>query len=322
MVMICILAESFTLAKIRRTKIIFACVRPVLGYRLKQTSGGGLFYFLSIFCMNYQSRTFSHISQVRPILRRITTEGQTAAAMLYRHVETKDLDGLYQAFVDEHCQQQKGPPVAFYEVIILYPTDPTFYSYSMLERVYDQYCKFHKANQSLGLARITKSRDEIRLDMIFSGKQRDSQETVPRSTEVLRDFQAFLLAHYPGLLAEGKQKREKKPYSPEDKRRFKQINERNKKLFELVDLVESLLAESVFVADLVEKIDQHRDMKLYTYQGKPKGILYKGQKFRFHTLGICTGKQAQIEQHLERTHDLQVAHPSKALVRKKEKFRC
>ena len=275
--------------------------------------------------MNYQSRTFSHISQVRPILRRITTEGQTAAAMLYRHVETKDLDGLYQAFVDEHCQQQKGPPVAFYEVIILYPTDPTFYSYSMLERVYYQYCKFRKANKSLGLARITKSRDEIRLDMIFSGKQRDSQETVPRSTEVLRDFQAFLLAHYPGLLTSEKRVPKgqgKKQYSPEEKLLFKKIRERNKKLFELVDLVESLLAESVYVADLIEKIDQHRDMKLYTYQGKPKGILYKGQKFRFHALGICTGKQQQIEQHVIRTHDLQAAHPSELKVLEKEKFRC
>ena len=242
--------------------------------------------------------------------------------MLYRHVETKDLNGLYQAFVDEHCQQQKGAPVAFYEVIILYPTDPTFYSYSMLERVYDQYCKFRKANQSLGLARITKTADEIRLDVVFSGKMRGSQETVPRSTEVLRDFQAFLLAHYPGLLSDGEQKRKKKQYSKEEKLLFKKIQERNKKLFELVDLVESLLAESIFVADLVEKIKERPDMKFYTYEGKPKGIIYKGQKFRFHTLGICTGKQQQIEQHVIRTHDLQVTHPSESKVLEKEKFRC
>jgi hypothetical protein len=56
--------------------------------------------------------------------------------------------------------------------------------------------------------------------------------------------------------------------------------------------------------ELIEKIEQEKELNIYTYRSKLKGIIYNNTKYRFSTLGISQEKILRLEKLQIRLEEL------------------
>ena len=70
--------------------------------------------------------------------------------------------------------------------------------------------------------------------------------------------------------------------------------------------------------DAVEKIEQEKELNIYTYRSKLKGVIYNNTKYRFSTLGISQEKIQRLEKLQTRLEELKLI---KEVYKSKNKIR-
>lgn len=272
--------------------------------------------------MHFNSKPIHQIADTQPIIRNLTSQSNTATVIV-RNNQTSDVSESYHDFVQDHCQTKDGQPTAFHEVIVIFPDDIQAYDLTRPKQIIKDYIRIRGATESLSIAAIKLQSVRIQLEFLISTKDLKHNTLLTKPSLLFKSIAAYLEATYPELTntrpLKPQQKFPRKFSSPDQKRHFQIIRHRQTQTRAVATLVQKLFDDSQTIAELIAKIETTPDLELYSHQDEPIGFRYRGQKYRFITVGICTGKVEQLKVYTQR---IQTGIPRTSVTLESQKLRC
>lgn len=137
----------------------------------------------------------------------------------------------------------------------------------------------------------------LTMEMVISGNEYHSAQRLKRPERFYQLILDYLKANYPEFVGHQKRGGEKKPRENFDEEAFKRGKFKRKRILktqEVARKLDTLFRQSQSMAEVLNRILQSEELQLYDYQGEIRGILYQGQKYRFHTLGLCKSKTGEL----------------------------
>lgn len=240
--------------------------------------------------MYLKSTPKNQIAELKPLLRRMTRNTSDNLTILSRQFQSSDVGETYQAFVENHCAQEKGGPAAYHEVLVLYPDSESPVTSREIRGIFDEYLRLNGAENGLTFGVADQAEGRLTMEMVISGNEYHSAQRLKRPERFYQLILDYLKANYPEFVGHQKKGGEKKPRENFDEEGFKRGKFKRKRMLrtqEVARKLDTLFRQSQSIAEVLNRILQSEDLQFYDYQGEIRGILYKGQKYRFHTLGLC-----------------------------------
>lgn len=256
------------------------------------------------------------------------------APVLMRNIEHLDVTKIHKSFLanHKHLKERKNGIALYHEIIAVHKNDRKL-SYTEIQDFMNTYIEMRKAGNAITLA---KSHDNGQhLHFIFSASEYKSSKRLRMSHsemhKLLIDFENFHKEKYPDLtfsiVHTNKPQREKRNIAQEQKNNRKEKEYqlklrlgKNKKtnkqlVFEKVNVLFDAVTSH---EELIEKIQQDKELQIYTYRSKLRGVIFNNNKYRFSTLGIDKQKTQRLEKLQARLEELKLL---KEVYRSKNKIR-
>ena len=246
--------------------------------------------------MYIKSTAKNQIAELKPLLRRMTRNSSENLTILTRQFQGSEADETYKAFVENHCAKKEGGPAAYYEILVLYPDPGSQVEAREIRGIFDEYLRLTGAEEGLTFGVADHSVDRLKIEMVISGNELHGSGRLKRPERFYQLVMDYLKMHYPEF-ANTRNVGEKKPRenfddTPSPPGRFKRKRIYNTRA--VARKLDTLIRQSASMGEVLNRIVASDELQLYDYQGELRRILYLGQKFRFHTLGLCKSKTGEL----------------------------
>ena len=215
----------------------------------------------------------------------------------FHAVETPAIIAEFKAN-DRFRKSRKNGVVAYHEILSFAPEDKAHLAKAILYDLAQEYIRL-RGEQALCLVQAHVEHDHVHLHFLFSGNHYRSAKTLRLDNKnfrkVRQGIETYQRQHYPKLKASLVYDRwDKSPRLPRSVQgrpeQLIQLEKRQGKgsstLSVVKTLIASLTADRPSQTVLEKRIKQHRELEIYHYRHQPKGVLYRGKKYRFQRLGI------------------------------------
>ncbi|QMU65545.1 MAG: hypothetical protein GKR88_15470 [Flavobacteriaceae bacterium] len=259
------------------------------------------------------------------------------APVLMRNIDHLEIEKIHKSFLANHkyVKKRKNGVAIFHEIIAVHKKDRTLTDVEIRDFM-ETYIRLRKAQNALTLA---KSHDNGQhLHFVFSASEYKSSKALRMSKSqmenLLVDFESYHKERHPDLtfsiIHTKSPKRERRDIAEEQRNSRKEkeyqlklrLGESRKTNKELVfEKVNALFDRVTSHDELIEKIQQEKDLQIYSYRSKLKGVILIGNsktKYRFSTLGIDTNKILRLEKLQSRLEELKLV---KEVYKSKTKIR-
>lgn len=232
---------------------------------------------------------------------------------------------IHKSFVENFKYQtkRKGAVALYHTILAIHPKDRAAVTKEMLLDLKDKYIELRGLQNAVILAKVHTSEESIHWHFMIGGNEYKSKKRLRMSQtkmkQLLRDFESYHEKAYPelqhSLIHLSRPERAKRDIKAEDANRRREaeysLNKRyteegkNRKTQKEITrgMVNELFDQSQSLDDLVLLIQNSPQLKIYTFRGNLKGVIY-GRKYRFTTLGIDQEKIKKLERIEERLKQL------------------
>jgi len=241
------------------------------------------------------------------------------APIILQNINRLDLKTMHKDFLENYKYLSKRKNgVAFYHTILaISKKDKDKITKPMLKDLMEKYIEFRGIQNALVIA---KSHDNQHIHLMISANNLRSKERLRMSHQqmkkLLNDFESYHKGKFPELensiihtikkrqisrdiTKENRNHRKEKEYQLKlrigDKKTQKEL---------VADMVNDLMQKVGKFSEFTQQIQKTKDLKIYTYRGKIRGILYLERKYRFSTLQVPKEKILQLEKVQERLKQL------------------
>lgn len=266
--------------------------------------------------MYINSTPKNQIAEIKPLLRRMTRNSSENLTILSRQFLSSDAAEIYKSFVENHCAKKGGGPAAYHEVLILYPDSDSQVNSREIRGIFDEFLRLTGAESGLSFGVGDQNSGRLKLEMVISGNEYHAPQRLRRPERFYQLIMKYLKTHYPEFLSPKRQENQKKPRENFDEERHKRGRFKQKRILKTQEVawkLDMLLRQSQSMDEVLNRILASEDLQLYDYQGEIRGILYKGQKYRFHTLGLCKSKTGELLRAWESRRQLEQL-PSRQII--------
>lgn len=196
----------------------------------------------------------------------------------------------FQANEKHRRRKRKNNVKLYHEILAWHPDDTDYLTLDIIEDLTREYIHLRNPN-GLYVGAIHLSQDHYHVHLCVSGVEYQSGQALRISKQDFRmvkeRVQELEQSRYPGL-----------HYSKVDhgrrnsKQHKKQAISRSKIQKQILDI--SFSASSA--KDFLERLNEN-GFEVYARRGKPTGILFKGKRYRFSTLGLNHEKVKYLERN-------------------------
>lgn len=243
-----------------------------------------------------------------------------------QNITRVDPETMHRDFTDNFKFQPKRKlaTALYHEVLSIHPKDERHVTEDMIRDMMRVYVKMRGAENALVLGKYHSSEAHKHIHFMLSGGDYKSKKRLrmskARMKKLLKEFERYHQKTYPELKHSIIHLKEKvrsqsiseNPFVKEDKSTRKEKEYQVKRRYEkegkgrmtqkekVTEKVNKLLNGSPSFTVLVERIFAAKDLQMYTYRGKIKGVIFtnekgKSRKYRFETLGIEVEKIRSLE---------------------------
>ena len=278
-------------------------------------------------------KTRKNIYSAKQLTRYVLTdkgriEHPFATPVLLQNINRLELDTMHRDFLDNYngfANKRTNGNALLHEIVALHKDDVANNEISpeMLQEMMVKYIELRGAKNALVIA---KSHDNQHIHFMLGNNEYRSSKTLRMSHEqmkdLLREFELWHRERFPQLtksIIHTTPEREKNRQKSRDIARENR-NTRREKEYSLTRRTPGKKSQKALVAEMVDmvlqkvrnfselahSIKQTKDLQIYTYRGKIRGVLYQERKYRFSTLGIAKERLLPLERHQERLEELQL----------------
>ena len=262
----------------------------------------------------------------------LTDKGQIehpfALPILLQNINRLELDTIHRDFLDnhKHAKKRKNGNALLHEIVTLHKDDVgnNKITLEMSQDIMETYIRMRGAEKALVIGKSHNNGQHYHF--IIGNNEYRSAKSLRMShnqmKDLLRRFELWHKAKYPMLTKsivhttpEREQNRNKSRDIASENRNNRREKEYAMKMRtpgkkshkELAfEMTETLLQRASNFSQLVGYIKQIKDLGVYTYRGKIRGILYQERKYTFSTLGISKERLLPLERHKKRLKELQL----------------
>ena len=230
-----------------------------------------------------------------------------------QHINRLSLKTLHRDFLDNHKFQKKrkGSTALYHEILSIHKDDRASVTKPILKDLTKTYIKMRGAENALVLSRVHFEK-HIHIHFMISSNEYASNKKLRMSKkqmkELLREFETYHQSRYPELSNSivhlNKQERQRTDYKKEEQNKRREneyqmtlrTGEKPSQKQRVYEIVDRLFNSVSNFDDLVKAINQEKEIEIYSYRGKIKGVILKenGRKFRFSTLGFSKEKIQEL----------------------------
>ena len=241
------------------------------------------------------------------------------APIILQNINRLDLKTMHKDFLENYKYLSKRKNgVAFYHTILaISKKDKEKVTKQILKDLMEKYIELRGLQNALIIA---KSHNNQHIHLMISANNLRSKERLRMSHQqmkkLLNDFESYHKEKFPELensiihtikkrqisrdiTKENQNNRREKEYQLKlrigDKKTQKEL---------VADMVNDLMQKVGKFSEFTQQIQKTKDLKIYTYRGKIRGILYLERKYRFSTLQVPKEKILQLEKVQERLKQL------------------
>lgn len=197
----------------------------------------------------------------------------------------------FQANENRRKRKRKNSVKLYHEILAWHPDDTEYLSLDTIEDLTRTYIE-HRNPNGLYVGAVHLSQDHYHVHLCISGVEYGSGKPLRISREKFKTLkqqvQSLEMERYPELhysqVSHGKP-RENQPV-------------KEGKYFSLREQVLAISQSASSAQDFLEKLTANQ-LAVYYRRGKPQGILYKGKRHRFRTLGLSPEQVNYLARHLE-----------------------
>jgi len=218
---------------------------------------------------------------------------------IFHNLHSIEPDRIIQEFKanDHYRKLRKQGVVAYHEILSFSPESTPHLNKTILRDIAQQYIELRGAN-ALCLAQAHIDTDHVHLHFLFSGVEYRSDKTLrldnQRFKAVRTGIEQFQETNYPNLNASLVYDRWNKAKDPALAKSKPSTKHENVKATppivsdraQLEELLKDMQADQLTLSAFEQRVADHPDLSVYTYRGKPTGVLYKGKKYRFRSLAL------------------------------------
>jgi hypothetical protein len=258
------------------------------------------------------------------------------APIVIRNINRFEVDTIHKDFLEnaKHLKKRKGGTYYLHEIIAIHKNEKKLVTKSMLQDLMNTYISMRKGAKDALV--IAKSHQDQHIHVMLStntckSSKRDLRMSHNEMRKLLLDFENYHKEKYPELslsiIHTNKPQRERRNIALEQQNNRKEkeyqlklrLGKNKKTNKELVfDKINLLFDTATSQKELIEKIEQEKELQIYTYRSKLKGVIYKNTKYRFSTLGISQEKILRLEKLQTRLEELKLL---KEVYKSKNKIR-
>lgn len=244
------------------------------------------------------------------------------APIFLQNVNRLELDTMHRDFLDnykEYDKKRANGNALLHEIVAISKEDRAHITPEILQDMMYKYIELRGAENALVIA---KSHDNQHIHFMISNNELRSSKTLRMSHEQMKnllfEFEAWHRAKYPilshslvhtikerkmrrDIASENRNNRREKEYALKMRTPGKKLNK------ELAcEMVDVLLQKVRNFKELATYIKQTKELEVYSYRDKVRGVLYQSRKYRFSTLGITKERLLPLERHQKRLEELQL----------------
>lgn len=262
--------------------------------------------------MTRKSPSFAQL--IAYIAREGRAEGHPVLHNL--HADSRDLNKVNNAFMQnaKHCPPRKNGVVLYHEILSLSAQDKACATPEILADLAEHYlCQRAPGAMAWGMVHFD---DNPHIHLVISANLRGQERKLRLSRKafktVKRELEGYQKQRYPALsqsiVFDGRKKKSrdvKEKTGPKGVARTGSEQEREKRLFRQGRGVKSQkealrqqVLDALSVSTSMEGFTHFligRDMTLYHRSGRLTGVISKGKKYRFRTLGLDAALEASQE---------------------------
>lgn len=193
----------------------------------------------------------------------------------------------FQSNEKHRLQKRKNSVKLYHEILAWHPEDTAYLSLDTIEYLTREYIQ-HRNPSGLYVGAIHLSQDHYHVHLCISGLEYQSGKTLRISK---KDF-----AQLKGRVQSIEQYRYPELHYSQVNHGKARISKRSKGMSKtaLRDQVRVISQSSKSAKEFLDKLKE-RQLEIYHRNGKPTGILYKGRRHRFKTLGLNQGQIKYLE---------------------------
>lgn len=258
------------------------------------------------------------------------------APVVIRNINRFEVDTIHKDFLEnaKHLKKREGGTYYLHEIIAIHKNEKKLVTKSMLQDLMNTYISMRKGAKDALV--IAKSHQDQHIHVMLSANsykssKRDLRMSHKEMRQLLLDFENYHKEKYPELslsiIHTNKPQREKRNIAQEQQNNREEkeyqlklrLGKNKKTNKELVFEKVNLLFDAVSCQkELIEKIEQEKELNIYTYRSKLKGVIFNNTKYRFSTLGISQEKIQRLEKLQTRLEELKLL---KEVYKSKNKIR-
>lgn len=258
------------------------------------------------------------------------------APVVIRNINRFEIDTIHKDYLEnaKHLKKRKGGTYYLHEIIAIHKSEEKLVTKSMLQDLMSTYISMRKGAKDALV--IAKSHQDQHIHVMLSANsykssKRDLRMSHNEMRQLLLGFENYHKEKYPELslsvIHTNKPQRERRNIAQEQqnnrkekeyqlKLRLAKNKKTNKEL--VFDKVNLLFDIATSQQELIEKIEQEKELNIYTYRSKLKGVIFNNTKYRFSTLGISQEKILRLEKLQTRLEELKLI---KEVYKSKNKIR-
>ncbi len=258
----------------------------------------------------------------------LTDKGQIktplAAPVLLHNLSSADMKTMHCDFVEnfKYLPKRKGRAAILHEIISFSELDKDHFTPKVFQDLMQQYLKLRGAEYCIAIGKAHTHKHPHFHMMISPNELRSKKSmrmSIKQMNQLLYDFEMYHKTHYPELshslvhtiktpkkirniTKENRNTRREKEYQLKLRLQDKKPTQK--------EIVSEKIATIFRVTNnpvaIAQRIQEAKDIYIYTYRGIMRGVLYKKRKYRFSTLGIDKNKIQELEKIQERLYRLKL----------------
>ena len=276
-------------------------------------------------------KTRKNIYSSKQLARYVLTdqgriEHPFAEPILMQNIHHFQLETIHRSFLEnykQYAKKRKGGNALLHEIIAISKKD-TEITPEMLKEMMQKYAELRGLHNAVY---IMKSHNNQHIHVMILNNEYKSFKTLRMShikmKTLLREFELWHRQRFPHLLKnsivhttpermkaignkrdiaqENRNTRREKEYSLKQR-----IGNKPTQKEQVSELVNELLDKANSFTDLVAFIRETKELDIYTYRGKLRGVMYHSRKFTFRNLQISKERLMILERHQQRLDELKL----------------